>query len=174
MALKISAERMALCASQGPDIQGRKLRDSEHEHSRDMAKYFCKSLAMEKVVSDPRVMSSCFPISMTSISFAGRYPDPPFFPASLAAWVPEFMAIPISAAPGPCVVRAVAHQWRSTFPPVVPCEYSSSCLPFGFRQYSHRHRLFGDGGCRQGIVSRPHATRSPMARRRSNDHECRV
>ena len=36
-----------------------------------IAKYFATSLAMEKVVSAPRVMRSCLPISTISISFVG-------------------------------------------------------------------------------------------------------
>ena len=36
-----------------------------------MAKYLATSLAIEKVVSEPRVISSCLPISTTSINFVG-------------------------------------------------------------------------------------------------------
>ena len=36
-----------------------------------MAKYFAMSLATEKVVSEPRVMSSCLPIRTTSMSLVG-------------------------------------------------------------------------------------------------------
>ena len=36
-----------------------------------MAKYFATSLAIEKVVSAPRVIRSCLPISTTSISLVG-------------------------------------------------------------------------------------------------------
>ena len=36
-----------------------------------IAKYFATSLAMEKVVSAPRVISSCLPISTISISLVG-------------------------------------------------------------------------------------------------------
>ena len=36
-----------------------------------MAKYFATSLAMLNVVSEPRVMSSCFPISTISMSLVG-------------------------------------------------------------------------------------------------------
>jgi len=75
-----------------------------------MAKYLATSLAMEKVVSAPRVMSNCFPISMTSISLVGSLSKSTIFPASLAAWVPEFMATPISAEPGRGVVGTVAHH----------------------------------------------------------------
>ena len=36
-----------------------------------MAKYLATSLAIEKVVSEPRVISSCLPVSTTSISLVG-------------------------------------------------------------------------------------------------------
>ncbi len=62
-----------------------------------MAKYLATSLAMENVVSEPRVISSCLPISTTSISLVGLESRSTMFPASLAAWVPVFMATPTSA-----------------------------------------------------------------------------
>ena len=62
-----------------------------------MAKYLATSLAMEKVVSEPRVMSSCLPISTTSISLVGLESRSTMLPASLAAVVPVFMATPTSA-----------------------------------------------------------------------------
>ena len=62
-----------------------------------MAKYLATSLAIEKVVSEPRVMRSCLPISTISISFVGFESRSTMFPASLAAWVPVFMATPTSA-----------------------------------------------------------------------------
>ncbi len=62
-----------------------------------MAKYLATSLAMENVVSEPRVISSCLPISTTSISLVGLESRSTMLPASLAAWVPVFMATPTSA-----------------------------------------------------------------------------
>ena len=62
-----------------------------------MAKYLATSLAMENVVRDPRVMSSCLPISTTSISLVGLESRSTMLPASLAAVVPVFMATPTSA-----------------------------------------------------------------------------
>src|SRR5262244_2542495 len=50
-----------------------------------MAKYFATSLAIEKVVSDPRVISSCLPISTTSISLVGLESRSTMLPASRAA-----------------------------------------------------------------------------------------
>ena len=62
-----------------------------------IAKYFATSLAMENVVSEPRVISSCLPISTTSISLVGLESRSTMLPASLAAWVPVFIATPTSA-----------------------------------------------------------------------------
>ena len=74
-----------------------------------MAKYFATSLAIEKVVSEPRVISSCLPISTISISLVGLESRSTMLAASRAACVPDCIATPTSA----CgkrrrVVRAVA------------------------------------------------------------------
>ena len=61
-----------------------------------IAKYFAMSLAMEKVVSAPRVMSSCLPMRTMSISLVGSESRSTMLPASFAAAVPEFMATPTS------------------------------------------------------------------------------
>jgi len=50
-----------------------------------MAKYLATSLAMEKVVSAPRVMRSCLPISTISISLVGLESRSTMLPASFAA-----------------------------------------------------------------------------------------
>ena len=55
------------------------------------------SLAIENVVSAPRVISSCLPISTISISLVGSESRSTMLPASLAADVPVFMATPTSA-----------------------------------------------------------------------------
>ena len=74
-----------------------------------MAKYLATSLAMLKVVSAPRVISSCLPISTISMSFVGLESRSTMLPASLAAMVPVFMATPTSAcASAGRVVGAVA------------------------------------------------------------------
>ena len=62
-----------------------------------IAKYFAMSLAIEKVVRAPRVMSSCLPISTTSMSLVGSESRSTMLPASFAAEVPEFIATPTSA-----------------------------------------------------------------------------
>ena len=62
-----------------------------------IAKYFATSLAIENVVSAPRVISSCLPISTISISLVGFESRSTMLPASLAAVVPVFIATPTSA-----------------------------------------------------------------------------
>ncbi len=62
-----------------------------------IAKYLATSFAIENVVSVPRVISSCLPISTISISLVGFESRSTMLPASLAACVPVFMATPTSA-----------------------------------------------------------------------------
>src|SRR5438309_11250808 len=61
-----------------------------------MAKYLATSLAMLKVVSAPRVISICLPVSTTSMSLVGLESRSTMLPASLAAWVSVFMYIETS------------------------------------------------------------------------------
>ena len=62
-----------------------------------IAKYLATSFAMLNVVSEPRVMSICFPISTMSMSLVGLLSRSTIFPASRAACVPVFIATPTSA-----------------------------------------------------------------------------
>ena len=62
-----------------------------------IAKYLATSLAIENVVSAPRVISSCLPISTISISLVGFESRSTMLPASFAACVPVFIATPTSA-----------------------------------------------------------------------------
>ena len=87
-----------------------------------IAKYLATSLAMENVVSAPRVISSCLPISTMSISLVGLESRSTMLPASLAAAVPEFIATPTSAwaragaslVPSPVIamIRPPSCCWR--------------------------------------------------------------
>ncbi len=81
-----------------------------------MAKYLATSLAIEKVVSAPRVISSCLPISTISISLVGFESRSTMLPASLAAVVPVFMATPTSA-------------WASAGASLVPSPVIATSLP---------------------------------------------
>src|SRR5256885_12843243 len=97
-ALKMTAERMAEWAlSNFMMLIARSWGNTPWNMAGMMAKYLATSLAMEKVVSDPRVMRSCLPISTISMSFVGLESRSTMLPASLAAWVPVFMATPTSA-----------------------------------------------------------------------------
>src|SRR4026209_966227 len=53
-----------------------------------IAKYLATSLVIEKVVSAPRVISSCLPISTISMSLVGLESRPTMFPACLARLAP--------------------------------------------------------------------------------------
>src|SRR5215216_6449575 len=98
-----------------------------------MAKYFATSLAMENVVSEPRVISSCLPTSTISMSFVGFESRSTMFPASFAAWVPVFIATPTSAC---------ASAGASLVPsPVIATSLPSPCSRFA----NDRRRLAGDG-----------------------------
>ena len=57
-----------------------------------IAKYFATSLAIENVVSAPRVISICLPVSTISMSLVGFESRSTMLPASLAACVPVFIA----------------------------------------------------------------------------------
>ena len=75
------------------------------------------SLAMEKVVREPRVMSSCLPISTTSRILVGSESRSTMLAASLAAVVPEFMARPTSA-------------WARAGASLVPSPVMATILPW--------------------------------------------
>ena len=62
-----------------------------------IAKYLATSLAIEKVVSEPRVISNCLPMPTISISLVGSESRSTMLPASRAAWVPVCIATPTSA-----------------------------------------------------------------------------
>src|SRR3984885_4918795 len=84
-----------------------------------IAKYLATSLAMENVVSDPRVINNCLPTSTISINLVGFESRSTMLPASLAAWVPEFMATATSAwanagaslVPSPVIATSRPSLW---------------------------------------------------------------
>ena len=91
-----------------------------------MAKYLATSLAMENVVSEPRVMSSCLPISTTSISLVGLESRSTMLPASLAAVVPVFMATPTSAWASAGASLVPSPVMATNLPPSCSCLMSAS------------------------------------------------
>ena len=97
-ALKITALRIALWGDPSRMMsRGRIWGKVATMMAGRMAKYLAMSLATENVVSEPRVSSICLPTSTTSMSLPGLESRSTMFPASLAAWVPVFMAMPTSA-----------------------------------------------------------------------------
>src|ERR671922_9371 len=86
-----------------------------------MAKYLAMSFAIEKVVSAPRVIRSCLPISTISMSLVGSLSRSTMLPASRAATVPVFIATPTSACasagaslvPSPHIAGCVGRDARA-------------------------------------------------------------
>src|ERR1700722_13692462 len=117
-----------------------------------IAKYFARSFAMLKVVSEPRVINICFPVSTTSMSFVGLESRSTMLPASLAAWVPVFMGgrgavvLPpphISLRKRRSVVRAVAgHRDQAALRLVTADE-----CEFGFRSGLGQEIIHARLGC---------------------------
>ena len=62
-----------------------------------IAKYFATSFEIENVVSAPRVINNCLPISTISMSFVGLESKSIMFAASRAGCVPVFIATATSA-----------------------------------------------------------------------------
>ncbi len=122
-----------------------------------MAKYLATSLAMLNVVSAPRVISSCLPISTISISLVGFESRSTMLPASLAAWVPVFMATATSAwasagaslVPSPVMATSRPSAWYSRI---------SLSLASGVAcgQEVVDAGLGGDGGGGQRVVAGDH------------------
>ena len=122
-----------------------------------MAKYLATSLAMLNVVSAPRVISSCLPISTISISLVGLESRSTMLPASLAACVPVFIATATSAwaSAGASFVPSPVMATRSAAGLVL-----ANQLELGFGRCLGQKiidaRLGGNGGGRQRIVAGDH------------------
>jgi K+-transporting ATPase ATPase B chain len=85
----------------------------------DVAKYLATSLAIENVVSEPRVIKSALPVSTTSSSLVGFESRSTILPASFAACVP----VPIATA-----TSAWASAGASLVPsPVIATRRPSAC-----------------------------------------------
>src|SRR6266567_1892337 len=97
-ALKITADRMALSGVANLMMLSAPSSGYVATNAAGMiAKYLATSLAIEKVVMAPRVMSNCLPIATTSINLVGLESRSTMLAASFAAAVPEFIANPTSA-----------------------------------------------------------------------------
>ncbi len=122
-----------------------------------MAKYLATSLAMLNVVSAPRVIRSCLPISTTSMSFVGFESRSTMLPASLAACVPGVHRhgdVGLRERRG--VVRAVAGHRDETPALLVLADERELGLRRGLREVIVDARLGGDGGGRQRVVAGDH------------------
>ena len=121
-----------------------------------IAKYFATSFAMLKVVSAPRVMSICFPISTIWMSFVGFESRSTMLPASFAACVPEFMATATSAwaragaslVPSPVI--ATGGPWPASR------GYGELHLRGGLGEEVVDTRLGGDGSRGERVVAGYH------------------
>ena len=119
-ALKITAERMALSGV----LSAMMFRERSSGYATAniagrIAKYLATSFAIEKVVIAPRVMRSCLPIAMTSMSFVGSESRSTMLAASLQADVPLFMASPTSA----CATAGASFVPS----PVIATRWPSAC-----------------------------------------------
>ncbi len=122
-----------------------------------IAKYFATSLAMLNVVSAPRVISSCLPISTISISLVGLESRSTMLPASLAACVPVFMATATSAcASAGRVVRAVAGHGHQPPARLILADQLELGFGRGLGQKVIDARFGGDRRGRQRIVAGDH------------------
>ena len=122
-----------------------------------MAKYLAMSFANEKVVSDPRVIRSCFPISTTSMSLVGLESRSTMLPASRAAWVPLFIATPTSACASAGASLVPSPVIATIRPPACSRRINSSfCSGVASRQEVVDPGLGGDGGGGDGVVTRDH------------------
>ena len=99
-----------------------------------IAKYFAKSLAILNVVKLPRVINNCLPMRTTSINFVGEESKSTMLPASLAAWVPVFIATATSAwasagasfVPSPVIATKWPLAWKSRIMANLPSGVASA------------------------------------------------
>ncbi len=127
-----------------------------------IAKYLATSLAIEKVVSEPRVIRSCFPISTISMSLVGLESRSTMLPASRAAWVPVFIATPTSAcASAGRVVGAVAGHRDQPSALLFPADQRQLVLGLRFGEEVVDAGFLGDRRGRERIVAGDHHGADP-------------
>ena len=122
-----------------------------------ITKYFARSFAIENVVSAPRVMRSCFPISTISISFVGLLSRSIMFAASRAGCVPVFMATATSAwaRAGASLVPSPGHGHHTPAGLVLADEVQLA-LRRCFCKEIIDSGLCSDRRCSQAVVSGDH------------------
>ena len=127
-----------------------------------IAKYFATSLAIENVVSAPRVTSSCLPISTTSISLVGSESRSTMLPASFAAWVPVFIATPdVGLGERRGVVRAVAGHGDEPAARLLPADEGQLVLGCRFGEEVVDAGLGGDRRRGERVVAGDHHGADP-------------
>ncbi len=100
------------------------------ENRRDDSKIFRHVVCdRERGESAPRVMSSCLPISTTSISLVGSASRSTMLPASRAACVPACMATPTSACASAGASLVPSPTSRSIGRVPAPYGYSATVFP---------------------------------------------
>ena len=122
-----------------------------------IAKYFATSLAIENVVSEPRVISNCLPISTISISLVGSESRSTMLPASLAADVPVFMATPTSACASAGASLVPSPVIATSLPPcLLALDQRHLVLGLGLGEEVVDAGLVGDGLGGQRVVAGDH------------------
>jgi hypothetical protein len=128
-----------------------------------IAKYFATSLLMLNVVSAPRVISSCLPISTISMSFVGSESRSTMLPASLAAWVPVFIATPTSACASAGASFVPSPVIATSRPPLLRPPGCTRAFASGVAsaRKSSTPASFGDGRGGEGVVTGDHDGADP-------------
>ena len=122
-----------------------------------IAKYLATSLAIENVVSAPRVISNCLPMATISISLVGLLSRSTMLPASFAAIVPVFIATPTSAcASAGRIVGAVAGHRDEPALRLLLLDVLELVLRRRLREEVVDAGFAGDRGRRQRVVARDH------------------
>jgi hypothetical protein len=122
-----------------------------------MAKYLATSLAMEKVVSAPRVISSCLPISTISISLVGLESRSTMFAGffrSLSAGVHGHAHVGLGQ--GGRVVGAVAGHGHQLALALLALDQVHLVLGLGFGQKVVHAGLASNDGSGKRIVAGDH------------------
>jgi hypothetical protein len=96
-ALKITADRIALCGLVSRAVECVQRRICRGKRHRNDCRYFARSAAVQKIVSERRVNSICLSVSTIAVNFVGFESKATRVPASLATCVPEVIATATSA-----------------------------------------------------------------------------
>ena len=132
-----------------------------------MAKYLETSLASEKVVSAPRVISCCLPTSTTASSLAGSLSRSTMLPASFAACVPEFIATDVGLGQRRRVVGAVTDHGDEVAGGLLGADSRELVLGVASAMKSSTPASAAMAAAVSGLSPVSMTVRIPMARRRA-------